>query len=174
MGAFVDLTGKRFDRLLVVGDAGRNSKQKIMWLCKCDCGNETVVIGENLKNGATHSCGCLRNEWMSVFGVHNKTHGQAAYDSGNRTHVYQIWVHMHDRCRNPKNKSYRYYGGRGIAVCDEWKSFEQFYKDMGDRPEGKSIDRIDNNKGYCKENCRWADKFQQSQNRRNVKIKASD
>ena len=173
MGTLIDLTGKTFSRLLVVGQAGRNSKQKILWRCKCECGQEVTVIGENLKNGVTHSCGCLKREWMDNFGQRNKTHGQAAFDSGKRTSTYRVWMHMRDRCRNTNNKDYRHYGGRGITVCDEWGSFERFYIDVGDKPEDMSIDRIDNEKGYYKENCRWATKIQQANNKRTNKKKSA-
>lgn len=154
----IELIGKRFGRLVVVREAGRAKNRAVLWECKCDCGNISIVQGAHLRGGSNKSCGCLLKE-----GSH-KTHG--------KTHApeYSVWAHIIQRCTNPKNKSYKYYGGRGIAVCDRWRnSFEVFYEDMGPKPGPEySIDRINNDLGYYKENCEWARREKQSQNRRNM------
>lgn len=162
MGAFVDITGNRYARLVVIARAP-NKNGRMRWLCKCDCGNMTEVRGEHLKNLATRSCGCFDMERMT-------THGKA------RTKEYGIWVGMKMRCSNPNERSYPDYGGRGITICDRWKeSFEAFYADMGPRPsDDHSIDRIKNNLGYGPMNCRWATDMEQVNNRRNTRLVTID
>lgn len=135
---------------------GKNSR----WICRCDCGAEVIVFGYALKNGNTKSCGCLQKELAKT--VHT-THSFAHISE------YRIWRNIKQRCYNPKHDSYKDYGGRGITMCDEWKeSFEAFYRDMGPRPSHHhSIDRRDNDKGYSKDNCRWATWEEQNSNKRN-------
>ena len=150
----IDLTGQRFGNLEVIeryGYVQRNTKQPT-WLCRCECGNATVVMGAKLRNGTTNSCGCLKKK-------NSVTHG------GSKSSTYQSWRAMRERCCNPNNSHYASYGGRGITVCDSWQhSYEAFITDMGERPPGTSIDRIDISKGYEPTNCRWATAKEQSRN----------
>ena len=154
-----DLTGMKFGRLTVIKRHGYMYKNKIAWLCKCDCGNEKVVIGDSLKRGLVRSCGCLHSEkWNKII----TTHGLSEHP------LYNIWCAMKRRCNNPKTERYPHYGGRGIKVCAEWENdFKAFYDwsvSHGYKKE-LSIDRIDANGNYCPENCRWADNYTQSINR---------
>lgn len=157
----VNLSGKRFGRLIAISihkvDAHGNSS----WLCKCDCGVETIVRMPNLRSGNTRSCGCLSREMPRPHLVGVRTHGLC------HSSEYTTWGCMLQRCLNPNHDSYEDYGGRGIEVCGQWKKFENFYADMGPRPEGKTLDRFPNKNGnYEPGNCRWADGFEQMNNTR--------
>ena len=158
----VDLTGQRFGRLTVLRRYEKNSSQgKPLWLCECDCGNETVAAGYSLKSGNTKSCGCYKTE-----------HPGHTKHSGCGTRLYRIYKNIKQRCYNAKSPIYRYYGARGIVMCDEWEnSFEAFrdwaysngYRDTDKRSE-YTIDRIDVTGNYCPDNCRWVSQKVQTRN----------
>lgn len=153
-----DLRGQKFGRLEVLKFSHLDRKPYAHWLCRCECGTEKVIAGYLIKCGNTQSCGCLHRE---ILATSNKSHGSS------RDPEFKVWCSMRDRCRNPRNRYFKHYGGRGIAVCDEWNSYERFIADMGRRPSSKhSIDRINNDGGYNKANCRWATQREQSLNTR--------
>lgn len=156
MGAPLDLRWRRFGRLVAIAQAGRDPRGGVLWLCFCDCGNSSVCLAANLRKGNSTSCGCKTRE-----GKHLHARG------GVGTPTYQTWLHMRQRCLNTGDDAFENYGGRGVTICPEWSDFSVFLCDMGPRPEGKTIDRIDNSAGYSKDNCRWASSKQQLRNKRN-------
>lgn len=150
---YINKIGKRFDRWVVLERLNKKTKGYYWFKCQCDCGTIKSVFGGSLRDGGTQSCGCLRLE-------RSTTHGMT------KTGTFKSWDSMLQRCTNPKAPDYPRYGGKGIKVEDEWLNFENFYKDMGERPEGTSLDRYPNNKGnYGPGNCRWATQKQQSKNK---------
>lgn len=169
MSAVKDLTGQRFGRLVVLERAGSSAK-KARWLCLCDCGKKALVLGVNLCSGHTNSCGCLSAQ---LSGDRIKTHGMR------QSRLYGVWGGMKSRCLNPNINHYHRYGGRGITICDEWlHDFQKFYEWSiangydENAPRGQcTIDRIDNDKGYSPDNCRWVDMKTQRHNRSDSRSK---
>lgn len=150
------ITGK-FGRLTVLCPTKKRNHGHVLWLCRCDCGQQTEAIARHLKTGAKRSCGCRRGTWR---------HGHCR---GTPSPTWCSWQGMRQRCSNPHLHAYQHYGGRGIKVCDRWHDFANFLADMGERPSGKTLDRIGPNGDYEPGNCRWATAKQQTRNRRSSK-----
>lgn len=158
------MINETFGRLSVMARAPSDNNGNSRWVCQCECGKETTVLGWALRKGRTKSCGCLADE-MRLF-------SQRKADEERRDYTRKSWTAMIGRCTNPKYPSYVRYGAKGITVCDRWRYGENgmtgwlcFFEDMGPKPTGYSIDRIDNQQGYFPDNCRWASKQQQMENR---------
>lgn len=161
---FIDLSGARFGALVATRSLGY-APGGTRWECQCDCGAVVVAYSQNLRRGRSTSCGCAKSAKIASALTR---HGHAR--RGRVTSEHRIWRAMLDRCSNPNNNSFKYYGGRGITVCDRWTDFENFLADMGNRPSrGHSIDRIDVNGNYEPSNCRWATASEQRRNRRDTR-----
>jgi hypothetical protein len=154
-----DLEKMEFGRLVVVSYAGSKGG-RAYWNCSCSCGNSTSVAAGHLIGGRIRSCGCLKHDEQIA---RNTKHGMA------NSVTYRTWANMIQRCTNQNNKDFKDYGARGITVCDKWAAFDAFLEDMGERPEGATIDREDNNGNYDPSNCRWATLETQSKNKRTTR-----
>lgn len=158
MAKLKDLTGPKFGRWTVVSRAANDINHQAMWQCRCACGVEKIVNGGNLRTGKSVSCGCFKDE---VVSERSKTHGMS------RSRTFRIWANTVTRCTNQNFARAADYQGRGVSVCDRWRVFANFLSDMGVCPSGRhSIDRIDNDLGYVKDNCRWATAIEQANNTR--------
>lgn len=158
----VDLTGQRFGSLLVLGFSHVDKTRSTHWFCRCDCGKEIVLKGNNLRTGNTRSCGCLARK---TVGDRSRTHGEC------KSRLYRIWSALNSRCTNAHFEDvFKNYGGRGIQVCDDWKTYETFreWALASGYEDGLSIDRIDVNGNYEPSNCRWATQREQCRNKRNT------
>lgn len=164
MGAFRDISGQAYGYWTVLHKCDlRGPRGEIFWQCVCACGNRREVLGSNLLKGVSTSCGCTRD-----IGVRSKTHGHATNKGISPT--YHSWAGMKARCTNPNNTHFQYYGAMGISVCERWMKFENFLSDMGEKPPGKSIDRVDPSGDYTPQNCRWADGKSQANNKNNSRL----
>lgn len=150
--------GQKFNMFTAICDVGRNKHGHPMWKCICECGNVRICSVQGIQSGKHKSCGCNRMKNMSAS---IRTHGLSSSPE------YYVWVAMKNRCLNHRCSAFKNYGGRGVSVCERWLRFEEFYEDMGARPSNLySLERIDNNKGYSKENCKWAQEHIQARNKR--------
>lgn len=143
----VDLVGQKFGKLTVLGRSSQTSLSGAMWRCVCTCGATADVASLKLRRGKTKSCGCHR---AAATGDRSRTHGMSK-----NSRTYRTWKEMRQRCNNPNSDGYRWYGAKGVSICPRWDSYALFLADMGERPEGKTLDRIDARLGYEPGNCQW-------------------
>ena len=149
MGKIINMMGQRFGRLVVISEAGRDKGRHILWLCRCSCGKEKIISGGSLRSGKTQSCGCLQKEKIRERSL---THGLSSHP------IFGSWRAMISRCYRSKDRNYKNYGGRGIVVCLEWRSDPAIFCNWALEngwEEGLTVDRINNNKNYCPENCQF-------------------
>lgn len=169
MAAAVDITGQKFGRLTAIECLERVAGRGRKWLFRCECGGVIMRFPFQVTSGNTSSCGCIRKEMLIM---RNKESLSTHRMTGTTEHT--IWAKMIQRCRNPNDKNFPSYGGRGIKVCDRWNDpvtgFQEFFNDMGMRPKGAQIDRTNNNGNYEPSNCRWVTPKQNSRNRRSNKM----
>ena len=159
MTKMIDLTQQRFGRLVALYPSPLRCGTAVVWACLCDCGLKVYISGYSLRRGASKSCGCLKKE---VISKQMTKHGYAQ-----NSLTYGVWKAMIRRCNNPKIKGFKYWGGQGVRVCKRWKDFKNFLKDMGEKPKGLTLDRINPDGNYEPSNCRWATWGEQNNNRRN-------
>jgi len=162
MNRLINLTNQRFGKLVVIKRVGTNKQKSSLWECRCDCEKIVTVSSGHLRFGDTKSCGCHRRAIATKHGHNTDLNGKSS--------TYSSWDAMIQRCTNKNHASYRNYGGRGITICERWLNFKNFLADMGEKPEGLTIERIDNNKNYEPSNCKWILKTEQSFNRRVNKL----
>jgi hypothetical protein len=160
MPARKNLVGLKFGRWKVTAYGGPGTCGAT-WVCECECGTARRVNANSLLAGLSQSCGCLAKEINAARAIHGHTKGDK------HSPTFTSWKSMLDRCKNQGHPSYRNYGARGISVCERWKAFGGFLEDMGERQKGMTLDRIDSDGNYCKENCRWISMKENSNNRRN-------
>ncbi len=158
MSKLIDLTNKKFGKLTVISRAANDKWAQTMFLCQCDCGQSITVRSSCLKNKNTQSCGCMAKN-------NNLQHGHRK--DRKMTAIYNSWRSIVQRCTNHEHNQYKDYGGRGITVCERWLKFQNFLEDMGEPPPKHSINRIENNEGYCPNNCEWITTKENNRNKRN-------